>query len=108
MTRFDCCQDAIATRRFDRWYKRRWIPALLASPGTASVARYELYRVLMEKPVPIPKFMTVDEVEADSAEHAEEDRDRVLQQLAGADRDGRPHAAGSHSVFVLIKDVKRP
>ena len=108
MTRFDCCQDAIKTGRFERWYKRRWVPALLASPRTLSVARYELYRVLMDKPVPIPKFMTVYEVEADSAEHAGEDMDRVLHKVAGADRDGRPYAAGSHSVFLLINDVKRP
>ena len=108
MTRFDCCHDAVAARRFDRWYERRWVPARLASPGILSVARYELYRVLMEKPVPLPEFMTIEEVEADSAEHAEESMNRLLRRVSGTDRDGGPYAAVDRSVFLLINDVKRP
>lgn len=108
MTRFDCCRDAMAAGRFDRWYKRRWVPALRASPGTLSVARYKLYRVLMQKPVQVPEFMTVDEVEADSAEHAEDTLNQVLHKVSETDRDGEPYVKAGHSVFLMIKVVKRP
>ena len=62
----------------------------------------------MEKPVPLPEFMTIEEVEADSAEHAEESMNRLLRRVSGTDRDGGPYAAVDRSVFLLINDVKRP
>ena len=107
MTRFDCCHDAGAAKKFDRWYSSRLVPALLASAGTRSVARYKLYRVLMEKPVQIPEFMTVAEIEADSAERAAQRVDQMLENLSDAGREGGPYVEGSHAVFLKINDASR-
>jgi hypothetical protein len=107
MTRFDCCHDAGAAQKFDRWYSGRLVPALLASAGTRSVARYKLYRVLMEKPVQIPEFMTVAEIEADSAERAAQRVDQVLEKLSDAGHEGSPYVEGSHAVFLKINDASR-
>ena len=107
MTGFDCCHEAIAAEKFNRWYSGRFVPAMLASSGAISVVRYQLYRVLMEKPVKVPEFMTVSEIEADSAERALQGMNQVLHESSDGDHDDRTYVEGSHAVYLMIKDVKR-
>jgi hypothetical protein len=57
--------------------------------------------------VQIPEFMTVAEIEADSAERAAQRVDQVLEKLSDAGHEGSPYVEGSHAVFLRINDASR-
>jgi hypothetical protein len=107
MARFDCCRDSNAARDFNTWYDSKYVPAVLASPGFTRIARYKLYRVLMDHPVQIPEFLMVVELAADSAAQAVQDENEVRTRLSGTDRENLAILERSRSMFLKIKDVKR-
>jgi hypothetical protein len=100
--RYDCCRSAASARAFDRWYATRYVPALLRSGSVSSVARFKLYRVLMDRPVVIPAFMSVIEIDADSLAQA------LAVLRTAPDFAGHGIHAGSGSLFLQIKDASRP
>ncbi len=108
MVRFDCCRDPVAARHFDVWYERRYVPAVLASPGFTRVARYKLYRVLMDHPVRMSDFLGVFEIAADSAAQAASDVSEVRSRLTAADRGNLSILEANRSLFLQIKDARRP
>jgi hypothetical protein len=73
----------------------RHAPDLMKTPGVVRATEYELYRVLMVDPIVVPRFLTIYEIRADSAEQA-------LEQLHAGARDTRG------TLYLQIKDVKRP
>lgn len=107
MARFDCCRDPNAARAFNAWYDSKYVPAVLASPGFTRIARYKLYRVLMDHPVQIPEFLSVLELSADSAAQAVQDVSEVPSRLSGADHENLSMLEKSRSMFLKIKDVNR-
>jgi hypothetical protein len=68
LERVDCCRDEATAAQLNDWYTTRHIPDMLRIPGFVRATRYELYRVLMVEPRSAPRFLTVYEVSADSAE----------------------------------------
>jgi hypothetical protein len=68
--RLDCCTDSAAESRFNDWYDREHVAAVLARPGFERATRYELYRVLMNEPKEASRYLTVYEFRASSAEEA--------------------------------------
>ena len=108
MTRFDCCTDAGARKRFDHWYTKTYLPAVLASARVASATRYELYRVLMDRPLAMPNFLNVYEIEAASAEQAMQNMRNALERVSDADPMKGTIAGASPSIFRKISDVARP
>lgn len=107
MVRFDCCHNPKAARDFDAWYNSKYTPAVLASPGFTRIARYRLYRVLMDHPVEIPEFLSILEVAADSAAQAVQDVHEVRTRLSGTDRENLSILEKNRSMFLKIQDVKR-
>lgn len=107
MARFDCCRDAAARGKFDRWYGDVYVPRLLATEAVGSVARYRLYRVLMDRPVAIPEFLSVIEIHGATAAQALRQVRKVSEGLSGEDRVQDSIARGTASVFLQINDVGR-
>ncbi len=107
VARFDCCRDAPHRHRFDRWYDDKYVPRLFAH-NISNVTRYRLYRVLMDKPVAIPEYMSIYEVAADSAAEASQDISAVRAELGAADRSNESIVAAAHTHFLQIKGVPRP
>lgn len=108
LARFDCCHDAAAEKKFNDWYGNTYVRTVLTEEGIVNVTRYKLYRVLMEKPLKIPNFMSVFEIDADSAAQAMQSMQKVREKLSGADRASKSIVEGSPSIFLEIKDVRRP
>ncbi len=94
-------------KRFDRWYDTVYMPAVAAAGGFVSAARYEVYRVLMDDPVDIPRYLAVFEIQADSAKGAADTMAGVADTLSKQGRMDKSYAAGSHAVFLKINDVLR-
>jgi hypothetical protein len=107
MARFNCCRDAAARRKFDHWYGDVYVPRLLTSEAISGVARYRLYRVLMDQPVAIPEFLSVIETHGDTAAQAMQQVSTVSDGLTGADRANVSIAGGKASIFLQINDVRR-
>lgn len=64
-------------------------PTPIQGPRIVRSTQYELYRVLMVDPIVVPRFLTIHELRADSAEQA------LTSQSRG-------------TLYLQIKDVKRP
>ncbi len=90
--------EPAARRKFNRWYDHDFMPAVLAARGVTRITRYRLYWVLMDKPVPVPEFLSVIEIDADSAAEA----------LANVESSSATKAAGGRALFLKINDVRRP
>jgi hypothetical protein len=88
LERVDCCTDAAAERRFNRWYEKTHLPQMLQRAGMQRATRYELYRVLMLEEQTASKYLTVFELTAPSLAAAQREADYARQQLlAGAPAD---------------------
>jgi predicted amidohydrolase YtcJ len=92
---------------FNEWYDHRYLPAILATEGVRRATRYELYRVLMFEPKQVARFLTIVEIQANSADEA---RKRVEASIDGL----RDHAdvsaqslPGDAHLYLTINDVRR-
>jgi len=81
LERVDCCRDEATAAQLNDWYAMRHIPDMLGIAGFVRATRYELYRVLMIEPRSAPRFLTVYEVSADSAEQVADRREVALRIL---------------------------
>jgi predicted amidohydrolase YtcJ len=104
----DCCADAAQAGRFEKWYERSYVPAVLRAPGVLRLTRYRLYRVLMADPVDIPPFLAVAEVAADSAEQAARGLERVAGPVAAEGSASRLYTERGSTVYLQIANVPRP
>ena len=104
----DCCADAAQAGRFEKWYERSYVPAVLRAPGVLRLTRYRLYRVLMVDPVGMPPFLAVAEVMADSAEQAARSLDRVAGPIAAEGSTNGLYMERGSTVYLQIADVPRP
>ena len=98
LAKFAGSAEPAARRAFNRWYDHDFMPTVLAARGVTRITRYRLYWVLMDKPVPVPEFLSVIEIDADSAAEA---RANVQSSVAAKPADGS-------ALFVTINDVRRP
>ena len=105
LERVDCCRDAATGERLDDWYDVRHIHDMLQTPGFVRATRYELYRVLMVEPKSAPRYLTVYEVNADSAEQVVAARRATLQTLSAQGRLSELFVERGTALFQQINDV---
>jgi hypothetical protein len=98
LAKFSGATETAARRKFNRWYDQDYMPAMLAARGVTRIARYRLYWVLMDKPVPMPEFMSVIDIDADSPAEA----------LASVESSQAAKPANSGALFLEVNDVRRP
>ncbi|MBM4219192.1 MAG: hypothetical protein FJ171_06065 [Gammaproteobacteria bacterium] len=103
----DCCADAAATARFDAWYRDAWVPRVTAAEGVLRATRYALHRVAMFDPLPMPPFLAVIEIEADSADAAVRALDADRTALAESARRHGLVAPDQATVYLRIGDIAR-
>jgi hypothetical protein len=107
LERVDCCADAAAERRFNRWYEKTHLPQMLQRAGMQRATRYELYRVLMIEEQAASKYLTVFELTAPSLAAAQREAVYARQQLlAGAPTDD--WTTKRSILYRKIRDVARP
>lgn len=107
VARFGLAKEADVVA-FDAWYDGQVLDAVLAATGVLRATRYELYRVRMDDPVLVPRFLTVFEVAAADAVAAAATVDGALTRLLKKGGAGQTYIAGDANVYLQIKDVKRP
>lgn len=105
LERFDVARSSDNTR-FNTWYDELYQRAAVAVPGVIHATRYELYRVLMFEPLSAPRFLTLYEIEADSAEEARHAADQ-LTHFEEAARDSAGYVGGASTLYTELKDVQR-
>ena len=105
LERFDVTPD-VDGHRFNSWYNGMCRKATSSVPGVVRATRYELYRVLMFEPKYAPRFLTLVEIEADSAEQAR----RAAELFGHFDDQGRAsqgYVTRESTLYTEIKDVRR-
>lgn len=107
VVKINCCRDKVELAKFDAWYDGTYVPAVMKTPGFIRTTRYELYRVLMIKPVEIPPFLAVYEIEADTPEQALKNLHKTVDQLSAAGRMNKLYVEESSAIYLTINDVKR-
>ena len=105
LERVDCCRDAATGERLDDWYDVRHIHDMLRTPGFVRATRYELYRVLMIEPQSAPRYLTVYEASADSAEQIVAARRLTLNALSAQGRLSELFVEHGSALFQQINDV---
>ena len=105
LERVDCCRDEATAAQLNDWYAMRHIPDMLGIPGFVRATRYELYRVLMIEPRSAPRFLTVYEVSADSAEQVANLRDGAMRKLRQDGRLSDSFVEHGTALYLGINDV---
>jgi hypothetical protein len=105
LERVDCCRDEATVAQLNDWYAVRHVPDMLAIPGFVRATRYELYRVLMVEPRSAPRFLTVYEVSADSAEQVANLREGALRKLRQDGRLSDSFVERGSALYLGINDV---
>ncbi len=109
LERVSCCRDDATLSALDDWYDNTHLPdvARAGTPGLRRMTRYEVYRVVMVEPISVPRFLTVYEFEATSADNVVAAMREVNQQLAKADRMSEWFSDSGSAVFQQIREVRR-
>lgn len=100
--------DASSEAAFNDWYDRTYLPAIIATEGVTRATRYELYRVLMFEPKQVPRYLTVIEIRAESANEARRRLDSTVGQLRSRPSVPAGFLAGDEHLYLKIGDVPRP
>jgi hypothetical protein len=110
LERVACCRDEATENALDEWYDNTRLPdvAHAGAPGLLRITRYEVYRVVMVEPRTVPRFLTVYEFAADSAQQVVAAMHGIDAKLAKADRLSEWFTPSGSAVFQQIRDVRRP
>lgn len=100
--------DATSDAAFNQWYGATYLPAILATDGVTRATRYELYRVLMFEPKAVPRYLTVVEVRADSANEARRRLESTVGRLRGLSGVPAAFLSSDEHLYLKIGDVARP
>jgi hypothetical protein len=106
--RSNCRGCEASSKSWDDWFDSAFLPALMGNDGFLRATRYELYRVVMDPPLVVPRFLTVFEIEADSAAAAAASMDSAVRELQQAGQMRANHLPGDATIYLQIKDVARP
>ena len=104
LERFDVAQTH-DDKQFNAWYDELYQRAAASVPGVIHATRYELYRVLMFEPQSAPRFLTLYEIEADSAEEARRAATE-LTQVDEPDRAGAGYIGAAPTLYAELGDVQ--
>ena len=105
--RIDCCRNEADEQRFDDWYRRDHLLAVLKSAGFRRATRYELYRVLMIEPKEATRYLTVYELEAGSDQEAVARMSAARDALRAAGAQNNYFAENGSLMFRKLRDVHR-
>jgi hypothetical protein len=109
LERVACCRDDAAASALNDWYDHTRLPdvARAGPPGLERVARFEVHRVVMVEPRQVPRFLTLYEFSADSADQIVAAMRAVNDRLAKTDRSSELFVESGSAVFQQIRDVRR-
>ena len=109
LERVACCRDEATVNAFNDWYDTTRVvdAARLGESGLRRIARYEVYRVAMVEPLQAPRFLTLYEFQADTAEHVVDAMRRLNDRMRAADHSNEWFVESGSAVLEIIKDVRR-
>ena len=99
---------AASEATFNEWYDHTYLPAIVATEGVTRATRYELYRVLMFEPKQVPRYLTVIEIRAESANEARRRLDSAVARLRSQPGTPAGLLSGDEHLYLKIGDVPRP
>ena len=109
LERVPCCRDEASVNALQDWYDFTHLPdvAHAGVAGLLRVTRFEVHRVVMVEPRQVPRFLTVYEFAAESADQVVAAMRSMNERLAKADRMSDLFTESGTSVFRQIRDVRR-
>ncbi len=107
LERVSCCRDEATANELADWYHTIHVPDVLKAEGLIRATRYELYRVVMVEPKRVPRFLTIYELEADSAAQAVDNLRKVSAGMREAGRMSDWFVESDSALYLLIKDVRK-
>ena len=107
VVRTNSSADPSSDAAFNAWYDHTYLPAMLATEGATRATRYELYRVLMFEPKAVPRYLTVVEIQANSANDARRRLESTVGRLRSQLNTPAGFLAGDEHLYLKINDVKR-
>ena len=107
VAKLDCCRPGVDERQFNEWYDTKYLPGLLQAQGAVRATRYELYRVLMIEQHEVPRYLTVLEVKAPSADQAMKSLQRAMARVTAAGGVSSQSTEGDAVLYLKIGDVRR-
>jgi hypothetical protein len=109
LERIACCRDDASDAALNDWYDYTRIPELTRTgvAGLMRIARFEVHRVVMVEPRQVPRFLTLYEFSADSAEQVVAAMRDANERLVQAGKASELFVETGSSVFKEIRDVRR-
>jgi hypothetical protein len=109
LERVACCRDDASVAALNDWYDYTRIPQLTQAgvAGLMRLARFEVHRVVMVEPRQVPRFLTLYEFSADSAEQVVAAMRDANERLVKAGKASELFVETGSSVFKEIRDVRR-
>jgi hypothetical protein len=107
VVKINCCKTKSDLKKFDSWYNHDYVPGMMKTEGVMRATRYQLYRVLMTKPVEIPLFLAIFEINAASPEQALKNLHETVAKISEAGHMNKLYVEESAALYLTIKDVKR-
>jgi hypothetical protein len=109
LERVACCRDDASVAALNDWYDYTRIPELTQAgiAGLMRVARFEVHRVVMVEPRQVPRFLTLYEFSADSAEQVVAAMRDANERLVKAGKASELFVETGSSVFKEIRDIRR-
>jgi hypothetical protein len=109
LERVACCRDEATVNAFNDWYDTTRIvdAGRLGESGLRGIARYEVYRVAMVELLQVPRFLTLYEFQADSAEQVVDAMRRLNDRMRAVDHSNEWFVESGSAVFEITKDVRR-
>lgn len=106
LVRLDCCRNPADEPSFNEWYDSKYLPGVLTARGAVRATRYELYRVLMLETHEVPRYLTVFEVKAATADEAMRNLRAAMALIGTA---GMESSYSNHGalMYLKIRDVSR-
>jgi hypothetical protein len=109
LERVACCRDEATEVALNDWYDNTHIPDILAAriEGLLQIERFVVYRVAMVETLQVPRFLTVYEFDAGSADEVVAEMRHVNEGLKKSDRMSEWFVESNDLIVKQIKDVRR-
>ncbi len=109
LERVACCRDEASAAALNDWYDSTHLPdvARAGVEGLLRLTRFEVHRVVMVEPRQVPRFLTVYEFTAGSADQVVAAMSSLNESLTKADRMSDLFVESGSAVFQQIRDVRR-
>jgi hypothetical protein len=109
LERVACCRDEASAAALNDWYDSTHLPDVTRAgvEGLVRLTRFEVHRVVMVEPRQVPRFLTVYEFTAGSADQVVAAMRSLNERLTKADRMSDLFVESGSAVFQQIRDERR-